>query len=257
MAEITTDVHKYDEDLIVIFLKTLGMICMCNRISDCALEQGNMRFDLNLSYQRQYRAEFKNLNMISAVSDCFEWYKENYTKIAKNGLGNTVNYTGGKFIISREKLPYPFVRESNLPNYVLGKKHLRQNGIIHKKDYYEYYIPKFTDAIYTICNKTGLNCKEYIIAYRFVKDDIRFIEIMGSRQDFTPENIIKTISLLDAGYILKKHIKSISKSYINNIDTSLDETDAWIHKNIKEIFSADVEKQVINYKKLIEKNNEK
>ena len=252
LAEITTKVHEYDEKLIVKFLKTLRMICISNHISDCVLERGNMRFDLNLSCNRKYRAEFKNLNLISAVSECFDWYKENYTKLPEDGPGNTVNYSGGKFLISRKKTEYPFVRETNLPNYALGKKHLRQIGILHDSKYYEYYIPKFSDLNYTICNKKGLKCKDYLIGYKFVKEDIRFVEIMGVRDDFSAEDIIKTISLLDEGYVLKKHIKTVPISYIQNIDKSLDETDQWMKKDIKEVYSVKVENQVINYKKLME-----
>ena len=179
------------------------------------------------------------------------WYKENYTKLPEDGPGNTINYSGGKFLISRKKSEYPFVRETNLPTYTLGKKHLRQIGILHDKKYYEYYIPKFNDLNYTICNRKGLKCKDYLIAYKFVKEDIRFVEIMGVRDDFSAEDIIKTISLLDGGYVLKKHIKTVPISYIQNIDTSLDETDQWMEKDIKDVYSVKVENQVINYKKLM------
>lgn len=243
LIEITTPAIDLNEEQIIGFIKAIQILLCTNNISDCSFAKGNIRYDINLSDSEGcYRAEFKNVNGINVFKQCCAWYRKNYLKFPYTGPGMTVNVNDGMFRISRRKVKYCFVREPDI-----GEFGIDPYPILNKK--YNYF--ERDDQTYNIVSTKSKHAIEILTWYISFNKDIRFLEVVNLRNDLLLSTQVMLYKIWADGFLLKKHISSISSEYIINFDRSKEITESFMNAELQEIFQLDPEKQIINFNKII------
>lgn len=130
------DLHTAEE--VSAYLRTLRGILLALGVSDCRMQEGSMRCDVNLSLRQKgeegfgVRTEIKNLNSFSFAEKAVRYEIERQTAILREGgviLGETRRFeeSSGRTVRMRRKETaedYRFLPEANLPVLRLTKDEL-------------------------------------------------------------------------------------------------------------------------------------
>lgn len=105
LIEIVTEPVFYDVEHVVHFVRSLRDLLRTIRVSDCLLERGSMRFDVNVSTtQGEGRCEIKNLNSFDGLRHVMQ------SKVVRQQLEQktwcTVGFDDGTPLVSRTKEKY-------------------------------------------------------------------------------------------------------------------------------------------------------
>lgn len=137
LIEIVTEPCFNSSDEVLSFLKELRLILLHLGISDCKIEQGSMRCDVNISLHKKgerlgERTELKNVSGFSNIKQGIEYEIKRQTELLKSGITISQetrrwDYKEGKSILLRNKenaADYRYFNEPDIPYIILSDEHI-------------------------------------------------------------------------------------------------------------------------------------
>ena len=252
LIEIVSEPDMRSADEVIAYLEKLRMIIQYLGASDCKLQEGSMRADVNL-YVREVgatefgtRTEMKNLNSFKAISHAIEGERARQIELLEEDrqvIQETRRWDDNKessyAMRSKEDAQdYRYFPEPDLVPIVISDEWLkevkdRQPELRSEKlERYkkEYDIPEYDAEIITgtkkmadifeattaICNKPKKVSNWLMVeTMRLLKEN----EMEAEDISFAPENLAKLIELADAGEINSSVAKEVFEEvFKNNVD---------------------------------------
>ena len=252
LIEIVSEPDMRSADEVIAYLEKLRMIIQYLGASDCKLQEGSMRADVNLSVREVgatefgTRTEMKNLNSFKAISHAIEGERARQIELLEEGrqvIQETRRWDDNKessyAMRSKEDAQdYRYFPEPDLVPIVISDEWLkevkdRQPELRSEKlERYkqEYDIPEYDAEIITgtkkmadifeattaICNKPKKVSNWLMVeTMRLLKEN----EMEAEDISFAPENLAKLIELADAGEINSSVAKEVFEEvFKNNVD---------------------------------------
>ena len=252
LIEIVSEPDMRSADEVIAYLEKLRMIIQYLGASDCKLQEGSMRADVNLSVREVgatefgTRTEMKNLNSFKAISHAIEGERARRIELLEEGrqvIQETRRWDDNKessyAMRSKEDAQdYRYFPEPDLVPIVISDEWLkevkdRQPELRSEKlERYkkEYDIPEYDAEIITgtkkmadifeattaICNKPKKVSNWLMVeTMRLLKEN----EMEAEDISFAPENLAKLIELADAGEINSSVAKEVFEEvFKNNVD---------------------------------------
>ena len=252
LIEIVSEPDMRSADEVIAYLEKLRMIIQYLGASDCKLQEGSMRADVNLSVREVgatefgTRTEMKNLNSFKAISHSIEGERARQIELLEEGrqvIQETRRWDDNKessyAMRSKEDAQdYRYFPEPDLVPIVISDEWLkevkdRQPELRSEKlERYkkEYDIPEYDAEIITgtkkmadifeattaICNKPKKVSNWLMVeTMRLLKEN----EMEAEDISFAPENLAKLIELADAGEINSSVAKEVFEEvFKNNVD---------------------------------------
>ena len=252
LIEIVSEPDMRSADEVIAYLEKLRMIIQYLGASDCKLQEGSMRADVNLSVREVGAAEFgtrtemKNLNSFKAISHAIEGERARQIELLEEGrqvIQETRRWDDNKessyAMRSKEDAQdYRYFPEPDLVPIMISDEWLqavkdRQPELRSEKlERYkkEYDIPEYDAEIITgtkkmadifeattaICNKPKKVSNWLMVeTMRLLKEN----EMEAEDISFAPENLAKLIEMADAGEINSSVAKEVFEEiFKNNID---------------------------------------
>ncbi len=252
LIEIVSEPDMRSADEVIAYLEKLRMIIQYLGASDCKLQEGSMRADVNLSVREVGAAEFgtrtemKNLNSFKAISHAIEGERARQIELLEEGrqvIQETRRWDDNKessyAMRSKEDAQdYRYFPEPDLVPIVISDEWLqavkdRQPELRSEKlERYkkEYDIPEYDAEIITgtkkmadifeattaICNKPKKVSNWLMVeTMRLLKEN----EMEAEDISFAPENLAKLIEMADAGEVNSSVAKEVFEEiFKNNID---------------------------------------
>ena len=215
------------------YLKKLKSILQYINVSDCKMEEGSLRADVNVSVHKKNepfgtRHEMKNMNSFKSIQRAIEYEKETQIEANENGeevVQETMRWDDlqGRTYSMRNKedaQDYRYFPEPDLVAIKLSdeyieniKKNLPEMPEVRKKRYMEELKLSEKDAnaltsskAYSdIFEKAGALCKNYKAVCNWLTSDIARIlnekEMEPDQIPFTAENLAELVELIDKGTI--------------------------------------------------------
>ena len=234
LIEIVTEPDMSSEDEVIAFLEKLRLIIQYLGASDCKLNEGSMRVDVNLSVKLQSsltlgtRTEMKNLNSFKAIARAIENEAKRQIDIIENGGMVSMETrrwddTKGESFSMRSKedardyryFPEPDVMPVTISDEWIDKirsvqPEFKEDKI--KRYVKEYGIPEYDADIITSSKHTagifeqavelGGNPKK--ISNFLMGETMRLLKERNMEADkisFSPKNLVALIGLVEAGVI--------------------------------------------------------
>lgn len=136
LLEIVSEPDMRSIDEVLSYLEGLIQVMEYAGISDCKMEQGSVRFDINVSLRERGSKEFgtrtetKNLNSFSSVRRCLEYEIGRQAELLDNGesvIQETRTWDEGKGVTislrSKEDAPdYRYFPEPDLPPIIIDRE---------------------------------------------------------------------------------------------------------------------------------------
>ena len=252
LIEIVSEPDMRSADEVIAYLEKLRMIIQYLGASDCKLQEGSMRADVNLSVREVgatefgTRTEMKNLNSFKAISHAIEGERARQIELLEEGrqvIQETRRWDDNKessyAMRSKEDAQdYRYFPEPDLVPIMISDEWLqavkdRQPELHSEKlERYkkEYDIPEYDAEIITgtkkmadifeattaICNKPKKVSNWLMVeTMRLLKEN----EMEAEDISFSPENLAKLIEMADAGEINSSVAKEVFEEiFKNNID---------------------------------------
>ena len=252
LIEIVSEPDMRSADEVIAYLEKLRMIIQYLGASDCKLQEGSMRADVNLSVREVGAAEFgtrtemKNLNSFKAISHAIEGERARQIELLEEGrqvIQETRRWDDNKessyAMRSKEDAQdYRYFPEPDLVPIMISDEWLqavkdRQPELRSEKlERYkkEYDIPEYDAEIITgtkkmadifeattaICNKPKKVSNWLMVeTMRLLKEN----EMEAEDISFAPENLAKLIEMADAGEVNSSVAKEVFEEiFKNNID---------------------------------------
>ena len=252
LIEIVSEPDMRSADEVIAYLEKLRMIIQYLGASDCKLQEGSMRADVNLSVREVgatefgTRTEMKNLNSFKAISHAIEGERARQIELLEEGrqvIQETRRWDDNKessyAMRSKEDAQdYRYFPEPDLVPIMISDEWLqavkdRQPELRSEKlERYkkEYDIPEYDAEIITgtkkmadifeattaICNKPKKVSNWLMVeTMRLLKEN----EMEAEDISFSPENLAKLIEMADAGEINSSVAKEVFEEiFKNNID---------------------------------------
>ncbi|NMB43326.1 MAG: Asp-tRNA(Asn)/Glu-tRNA(Gln) amidotransferase subunit GatB, partial [Clostridiales bacterium] len=233
------DMNSKEE--VIAFLEKLQLILRYLGVSDCKMQEGSFRADINLSVRKKgqelgTRTEMKNINSFKAIERAIDYEASRQIDLLKNGLSiiqETRRWNDSKGISEslRSKADakdYRYFPDPDLPPFLVDKDWVRkikekQPELRDKKvERYikEFKLPEYDAKVITsskyladIFEKTLALCKNPKETSNWIMvETIRLIrdrQIQVEEISFSPENLAKLINLLDKGKINRTIAKEV------------------------------------------------
>ncbi len=252
LIEIVSEPDMRSADEVIAYLDKLRLIIQYLGASDCKLQEGSMRADVNLSIREAGASEFgtrtemKNLNSFKAIARAIEAEKERQIDIIESG-GNVVQETRrwddnkeySYAMRSKEDAQdYRYFPEPDLVPVVISDEWLdeirlaqpefRDEKLNRYKE--EFKIPEYDAQIITgdkhladIFEKASAICNNpkkvsnwlMVETMRLMKEN----DIEPSQLKFSPENLAKLVNLTEARAINSQTAKEVfEKMFESDID---------------------------------------
>lgn len=234
LIEIVTEPNMSSVNEVIEFLEKIRLIIQYIGASDCKLNEGSMRVDVNLSVKRSddkslgVRTEMKNLNSFKAISRAIE--NESLRQIAMLEKGLTVSMETrrwddikGESFSMRSKedaRDYRYFPEPDVPPFVVTNEwieSIRENQPEFKEEKMkryitEYKIPKYDADILTsdkymavLFEKTvGVGGNPKKVSNYLMGDTMRLLKERNMTSEnitFSPDNLVELIMLVEDGVI--------------------------------------------------------
>ena len=251
LIEIVSEPDMRSADEVIAYLEKLRMIIQYLGASDCKLQEGSMRADVNLSVREVgatefgTRTEMKNLNSFKAISHAIEGERARQIELLEEGrqvIQETRRWDDNKessyAMRSKEDAQdYRYFPEPDLVPIMISdewlqavkdRPELRSEKLERYKK--EYDIPEYDAEIITgtkkmadifeattaICNKPKKVSNWLMVeTMRLLKEN----EMEAEDISFSPENLAKLIEMADAGEINSSVAKEVFEEiFKNNID---------------------------------------
>ena len=252
LIEIVSEPDMRSAEEVIAYLEKLRMTIQYLGASDCKLQEGSMRADVNLSVREVgatefgTRTEMKNLNSFKAISHAIEGERARQIELLEEGrqvIQETRRWDDNKessyAMRSKEDAQdYRYFPEPDLVPIVISDEWLkevkdRQPELRSEKlERYkkEYDIPEYDAEIITgtkkmadifeattaICNKPKKVSNWLMVeTMRLLKEN----EMEAEDISFAPENLAKLIEMADAGEINSSVAKEVFEEvFKNNVD---------------------------------------
>ena len=230
------------------YLKKLKSILQYINVSDCKMEEGSLRADVNVSVHKKNepfgtRHEMKNMNSFKSIQRAIEYEKETQIEANENGeevVQETMRWDDlqGRTYSMRNKedaQDYRYFPEPDLVAIKLSdeyieniKKNLPEMPEDRKKRYMEELKLSEKDAnaltsskAYSdIFEKAGALCKNYKAVCNWLTSDIARIlnekEMEPDQIPFTAENLAELVELIDKGTISTSIGKKVLEELFEN-----------------------------------------
>lgn len=259
LIEVVTNPDMSSAEETVAFLEALRLTMLYLGVSDCKMQEGSMRVDVNLSVHKigqplGTRTEMKNLNSFKAVAHAINCEEKRQREIIENG--GTVEQETRRFddlkgvsyvMRSKEQAEdYRFFPDSNLPAVSVEESLLNEIKLslpelpeTKKKRYVSDCGLSDTDAAILVADKSVADFFENTAALcdnpkeaanriiRDVMNEINLRQISLAESCLTPEKLGRIITLCENGTVSRKISREVmSVSFGENIDI-----DRYINEN--------------------------
>ncbi|MGN1376928.1 MAG: Asp-tRNA(Asn)/Glu-tRNA(Gln) amidotransferase subunit GatB [Dorea sp.] len=242
LVEIVSEPDMRSADEVIAYLEKLRTIIQYLGASDCKLQEGSMRADVNLSVREAgtkefgTRTEMKNLNSFKAIARAIEGERERQIELIEAGksvIQETRRWDDNKesshAMRSKEDAQdYRYFPEPDLVPIVIGDEWIekirsrqpefRDEKLQRYKK--EFDIPQYDAEIITeskhmadIFEKTTAICgKPKKVSNWLMVETMRLLKEQGMEPEdirFSPENLAKLIALTEAGTINSSVAKEV------------------------------------------------
>ena len=252
LVEIVSEPDMCSAEEVIAYLEKLRMIVQYLGASDCKLQEGSMRADVNLSVRKVgsetfgIRTEMKNLNSFKAIAHAIEGEKQRQIELIEAGkavVQETRRWDDNKessfAMRSKEDAKdYRYFPEPDLVPIVISDEWIdkiksqepefRDAKLEHYKQ--EFDIPEYDAGILTeskhmadlfeattaICNKPKKVSNWLMVeTMRLMKEH----NVEAEDLKFSPENLAKLIELADAGTVNSSVAKEVFEHvFLENVD---------------------------------------
>ena len=252
LIEIVSEPDMRSADEVIAYLEKLKLILQYIGVSDCKMEEGSLRADVNLSVREVgapefgTRTEMKNINSFKAIARAIEGERKRQIEqieFGKKIIQETRRWDDNKdtsfAMRSKEDAQdYRYFPEPDLVPMVISDEWLKEikdrepelRDAKMKRYEQEYENPEYDAGIITgskaladifeatvaICNKPKEVSNWLMVeTMRLMKEN----EIEPEQLKFTPENLAKLIGLIDAGKINRTVAKEVFEQvFAENVD---------------------------------------
>ena len=252
LVEIVSEPDMRSADEVIAYLEKLRMIAQYLGVSDCKLQEGSMRADVNLSVREVgteefgTRTEMKNLNSFKAIAHAIEGERERQIELLEAGkevVQETRRWDDNKehsyAMRSKEDAQdYRYFPEPDLVPIVISDEWIAQVKArqpelrTEKLERYkkEFDIPQYDAEIITESKKmadlfeatTEICGKPKKVVNWLMVETFRLMKDHGMEADdlkFSPANLAKLIDLVDAGTINSSVAKKVfEKVFEEDVD---------------------------------------
>lgn len=242
LVEIVSEPDMRSADEVIAYLEKLRMTAQYLGVSDCKLQEGSMRADVNLSVREVgseklgTRTEMKNLNSFKAIAHAIEGERQRQIELLEEGrevVQETRRWDDNKessyAMRSKEDAQdYRYFPEPDLVPIVIGDEwiekirerqpELRDEKL--KRYESEFGIPAYDAGLITesrktaeLFEKTAALCgKPKKAANWFIGETFRLMKDRGMEPEdltFSPEHLAKLIDMTDAGTVSASVAKKV------------------------------------------------
>ena len=252
LVEIVSEPDMRSAEEVIAYLEKLRQIIQYLGASDCKLQEGSMRADVNLSVreagssQFRTRTEMKNLNSFKAISHAIEGERERQIELLEEGkavIQETRRWDDNKessyAMRSKEDAQdYRYFPEPDLVPIVISDEWIeavksRQPELrTEKLERYkkEFDIPRYDAEIITESKSmadlfeaaTAICKKPKKVSNWLMVETMRLMKEHGMEPEdlrFSPENLAKLIDLADAGVVNSSVAKEVfEKVFSEDVD---------------------------------------
>ena len=252
LVEIVSEPDMRSSEEVIAYLEKLRMTAQYLGVSDCKLQEGSMRADVNLSVRRAgteelgTRTEMKNLNSFKAIAHAIEGERARQIELLEAGkevIQETRRWDDNKessyAMRSKEDAQdYRYFPEPDLVPVVISDEWIREIKARQpelrpeKLERYgrEFDIPRYDAELITeskkvadLFEKTVELCgKPKKVSNWIMGEMFRLMKERGTEPEdlaFSPENLAKLIDLTDAGTISSSVAKKVfDKIFTDNVD---------------------------------------
>ena len=252
LIEIVSEPDMRNADEVIAYLDKLRLIIQYLGASDCKLQEGSMRADVNLSVRETgtekfgTRTEMKNLNSFKAIARAIEGERERQIELLEMGrqvIQETRRWDDNKeasyTMRSKEDAQdYRYFPEPDLTPIIISDEWLAaikarqpelrtQKLIRYKKDF---DLPDYDAEIITSAKRmadifeeaTAVCGRPKKVSNWLMVETMRLMKEYGIEADdlrFSPENLAKLIQLTEAGTINSSVAKEVfEKIFLEDID---------------------------------------
>lgn len=252
LIEIVSEPDMRSAEEVIAYLEKLRMMIQYLGASDCKLQEGSMRADVNLSVRevgaKEFgtRTEMKNLNSFKAIMRAIEGETERQIDLLEEGkkvVQETRRWDDEKgysyAMRSKEDAKdYRYFPEPDLPPVVISQKWIdlvlakqpefrEEKKLRYQK---EFDLPEYDTDILTSCKNladlfeqtTQICQKPKEVSNWIMGETMRLAkekEMEPEKISFSPENLAKIIEMVDRGEINRKIAKQVFEQvFTNNID---------------------------------------
>ena len=252
LIEIVSEPDMRSADEVIAYLEKLRLIIQYLGASDCKLQEGSMRADVNLSVREigagefGTRTEMKNLNSFKAISRAIEGERKRQIELIEEGkkvIQETRRWDDNKeysypMRSKEDAQDYRYFPEPDLVPIVISDEwlerikanqpELRDEKRVRYKE--EYDIPDYDIDIITSYKRMAdifeetieLGCKPKEVSNWLMVETMRLLKEQNQEPDaikFSPENLAKLIRLVDGGKINRTVAKEIFEvMFTENMD---------------------------------------
>lgn len=252
LVEIVSEPDMRSADEVLAYLEKLRMIIQYLGASDCKLQEGSMRADVNLSVRKLgsekfgTRTEMKNLNSFKAIARAIEGERQRQIELLLEGktvIQETRRWDDNKeysyAMRSKEDAQdYRYFPEPDLVPVVIDdawirkikakQPELRDEKLARYKR--EYEIPEYAARIITgskhmadIFEKASDICKKpKKVSNWLIVETLRLLKERGMEPEairFSPENLAKLVELTDSGDVNSSVAKEVfEKMFDEDVD---------------------------------------
>ena len=252
LVEIVSEPDMRSAEEVIAYLEKLRQIIQYLGASDCKLQEGSMRADVNLSVREVgstgfgTRTEMKNLNSFKAISHAIEGERERQIELLEEGkavIQETRRWDDNKESSSamrskEDAQDYRYFPEPDLVPIVISEEWIeavrsRQPELrTEKLERYkrEFDIPRYDAEIITESKSmadlfeaaTAICKKPKKVSNWLMVETMRLMKEHGMEPEelrFSPENLAKLIELADAGVINSSVAKEVfEKVFAEDVD---------------------------------------
>ena len=252
LIEIVSEPDMRSAEEVIAYLDKLRMTIQYLGASDCKLQEGSMRADVNLSVREAgaeefgTRTEMKNLNSFKAIARAIENEKNRQIDLLESGekvVQETRRWDDNKeysyaMSSTEDEQDYRYFPEPYLVPIVISDEwleeikkrqpELREEKLIRYKE--EYGLPDYDADIITGAKKladvfeatTAICGKPKKVSNWLMGETMRLMKEQGKEPEelaFSPKNLAKLIDLADAGIVNSTVAKEVfEKIFAEDID---------------------------------------
>ena len=255
LIEIVSEPDMRSADEVIAYLETLRTTIQYLGASDCKLQEGSMRADVNLSVREVgatefgIRTEMKNLNSFKAIRHAIEGERERQIELIEDGkkvVQETRRWDDNKgcsfgMRSKEDAQDYRYFPEPDLPGihisdeWIEGIRKNQPEFKAEKQARYvkDYGIPEYDADIITGSSKMASIFEEATkicnepkkVSNWLMVDTLRLLkekEMDATDISFSPENLAKLVKLTESGTINSSVAKEVFEEvFVNNIDPDI------------------------------------
>ena len=242
LIEIVSEPDMRNAQEVIAYLEKLRLICQYLGVSDCKLQEGSMRADVNLSVREVgsqelgTRTEMKNLNSFKAIARAIEGERERQIELLEEGkevIQETRRWDDNKeysygMRSKEDAKDYRYFPDPDLPPVVISQSWLdeihasrpefqEEKALRYQR---EYGLPAYDAGILTQTKRmadlfeetAGLSGRPKEAANWLMGDTLKLMKEEGMEAEelaFSPEHLASLIRAVDEGKITRQNAKKV------------------------------------------------